>query len=86
MFCATKEKAKSKEIITKFDKSIDEKDNETRIKILLETFRKYSVGKGDDDRNQVIISKGFIKLLFEYSLRINFDFLNYDLFLLKYIS
>lgn len=75
-----------KKKISDFQKSIDGKEDEVRIKILLESFRKYGMTKDYDERNKNIISKSFIKDLFEFSLRVNFTFLNYDLFLLKYIS
>ena len=81
-----KKKINNKKGIAAFEKSIDGKEDEVRIKILLESFRKYGVNKDYDERKQNIISKEFIKLLFEYSLRANFTFFNYDLFLLKYIS
>lgn len=81
-----KKKINNKKGIEAFEKSIDGKEDEVRIKILLESFRKYGVNKDYDEREQNIISKEFIKLLFEYSLRANFTFFNYDLFLLKYIS
>ena len=81
-----KKKINNKTGIEAFEKSIDGKEDEVRIKILLESYRKYGVNKDYDERKQNIISKEFIRLLFEYSLRVNFKFFNYDLFLLKYIS
>ena len=80
-----------------FNKSIEGKDNEQIIKIILANYRKYNVNdetKEEKDKREKLglkkksslISKDFIKLLFEFSLRANFDFLKYDLFLLKYIS
>ena len=81
-----KKKINNKKGIEAFEKSIDGKEDEIRIKILLESYRKYGVNKEYDERKQNIISKEFIRLLFEYSLRVNFKFFNYDLFLLKYIS
>ena len=51
------------------------------IKIILEEVKNRKI-KGD----KKIISKEFIALLFEFSLRSTYTFLNYDLFLLKFIS
>ena len=48
--------------------------------------KKKIINKDGQEKEVQLMSKEFIKLLFEYSLRQNFIFLNYDLFLLKYIS
>ena len=70
-------------ILEEYQRKIKKKgiDLETLIKINLSFFKEYKI---KSEKN--IISKEFISLLFEYSLRSNFTYFNYDLFLLKYLS
>ena len=74
-------KIKNKKEKEKFIEGLKRTDIDTLIKNILYDFKGYKV---KSEKN--IISKEYITLLFEYSLRSTYTFLNYDLFLLKYVS
>jgi len=82
----------NKKELDNFNTKIKNKDDETLIKEVMAKFneltisKKKIINKDGQEKEVQLMSKEFIKLLFEYSLRQNFIFLNYDLFLLKYIS
>lgn len=70
-----------------FKNTLEGKDNDTIIKIILSEYRRLDLGEKDENnKKKSLITKEFIKLLFEYSLRNGFTFFKYDQFLLKYIS
>ncbi|MBE17957.1 MAG: hypothetical protein CMH79_04260 [Nitrospinae bacterium] len=75
------ESGKSTNDIDSFRKKLKGIDINTLIKLLLTEFKKKKTKS-----NKNIISKEFITLLFEMSLRNTYSYLNYDMFLLKYIS
>ena len=66
---------------TSYQEQLKGLDINSIIKKLLNDYRKNEVNESSS-----IISKEFITLLFEYSLRSTYSYFNYDIFLLKYIS
>ena len=74
-------KLKSQKKISEFRSKLTDVTMDELIKTVLSEYKNNNV---KSQKN--IISKEYITQLFEYSLRSIYPFLNYDLFLLKYIS